>query len=85
MQNYSQFVNLSVVKDHVTLVNVYAADNVCIPYIEDSRVAICTVHLKRGRFKLCVGYNSSVEHQPQEPTSNCSDFVHVSPGKFFCS
>ena len=82
IQNFSHFVNLSVVKDDVILVSTYPTANVCIPYVDDETVATCSLKLSmKGTYKICVNYNSSVTHESTK--LQCSKDVHVSDSKSF--
>ena len=80
LRNYSEFTDLSVVRDNVTLVEMYPAESACEPHAADGTLAKCRVKLKEGSFSICVDYNSSVEGRP--PMKQCSSTVHVSPGTF---
>ena len=82
VQNFSHFVNLSVVKDDVTLVSTYPTANVCIPNVDDKMMATCDITLNRkGSYKICVNYNNSVPHESTK--LQCSWDIHVSNSKSF--
>lgn len=81
IQNYSQYVNMSLVKNDITVVKEYPASNVCVQIVTEDAAAMCTVYLGDGQYKICVSYNNSVTHASKQP--QCSDKVHINISKFF--
>ena len=82
VQNFSHFVNLLVFKDDVTLVSTYPTANVCTPHVDNKAVATCDITLNRkGSYKICVDYNSSVTHESTK--LQCSKDVQVRDSKSF--
>lgn len=58
--NYSIYIVLAVVKGDVNVVEQYSVSEVCTEIKFEKHQAKCTIQLKKGNYKLCLKYNSSV-------------------------
>ena len=80
IHNYSEFVNVSIVKDDVTRIETYHASDACTLTVSEPNVARCRIELQQeGSFKICMNYTSIVCHV--EPLHRCSHYVHVNDGE----
>ena len=76
IHNYSQYVDIHVVKDDTKSVKTYLVHNVCKSIFSERADATCHINLnERGVYKICVNYTSSVENN--STLHRCSDSIRV--------
>ena len=76
VRNYSEYIDVVIVKDDVNETAVYPASDVCQQTVQqDQEMAKCSIELSEGHFNVCVGYNNSVHSSKRLP--HCSSYIHV--------